>query len=77
DRPGSLVALLDVLARAGANVADVEHLRTEAHLHLDEVEVTVQVETRGAEHSAEVLALLSRAGYQPEEVGGWGLPAHR
>jgi threonine dehydratase len=77
DRPGSLVALLDVLARAGANVADVEHLRTEAHLHLDEVEVTVHVETRGGEHSAEVLALLRRSGYQPVEVGGDGLPAHR
>jgi threonine dehydratase len=69
DRPGSLVALLDVLARAGANVADVEHLRTEAHLHLDEVEVTVQVETRGSEHAAQVLAMLQRSGYQPEQVG--------
>ncbi|MGZ6840067.1 MAG: threonine ammonia-lyase [Frankiaceae bacterium] len=69
DRPGSLVALLDVLARTGANVADVEHLRTEAHLHLDEVEVTVQVETRGSEHAAQVLAMLQRSGYQPEQVG--------
>ena len=42
---------------------DVVHERTSTHLHLDEVEVALQVETRGPEHAAEVLGHLDRAGY--------------
>ncbi len=47
DRPGELARLLGVLAGAGANVLDVEHQRTGRTLHLDEVEVELQLETRG------------------------------
>ena len=63
DRPGSLAALLAVLARTGGNVLDVEHSRTGAGLHVDEVEVAVQLETRGSEHSEHVRALLRGEGY--------------
>ena len=63
DRPGELARLLGQLAAAGVNVLDVEHLRTGAKLHLDEVEVALQVETRGPEHCDEVLTRLRRAGY--------------
>jgi threonine dehydratase len=63
DRPGALVRLLTVLAEADANVFDVEHVRTDPRLHIDEVEVALQVETRGPSHCAEVLAGLRGAGY--------------
>jgi len=63
DAPGSLAALLALLAELGANVLDVEHQRTGPKLHLGEVEVALSVETRGVEHSAEVLAALRQAGY--------------
>ncbi len=63
DRPGELARLLGVLATSGANVLDVEHQRTGRGLHLDEVEVELQLETRGGEHSAAVLAELSGAAY--------------
>ncbi len=63
DRPGSLAGLLAVLARTGGNVLDVEHSRTGAGLHVDEVEVAVQLETRGPEHSDHVRALLRGEGY--------------
>jgi threonine dehydratase len=63
DRPGELARLLAELAASGANVLDVEHLRTGPKLHLDEVEVALQLETRGAEHCAEVLSRLRAAGY--------------
>jgi len=66
DRPGELARLLGVLAGTGANVLDVEHSRTDRGLHLDEVQVALQVETRGRPHGDEVLAGLSAAGYQPE-----------
>ena len=39
--------LLAELAEADANVLDVEHVRTDPRLHVDEVEVRLQLETRG------------------------------
>ncbi len=63
DRPGELARLLAVLADSGSNVLDVEHRRTGRGLHLDEVEVSVQLETRGSEHSELVGRLLSAAAY--------------
>jgi threonine dehydratase len=63
DRPGELAALLALLAESGANVLEVEHVRTGPTLHLDEVEVALQLETRGTEHSEDVLARLRKAGY--------------
>jgi threonine dehydratase len=63
DRPGELARLLGELAASGANVLDVEHLRTGAKLHIDEVEVSLQLETRGEQHSVEVLNRLRAAGY--------------
>ncbi|MFL6139440.1 MAG: threonine ammonia-lyase [Frankiaceae bacterium] len=63
DRPGGLVGLLSELAASGANVLEVAHARTGPKLHLDEVEVAVQIETRGPEHCDEVLSRLRRAGY--------------
>lgn len=64
DTPGSLADLLTLLGSHGANVLDVEHLRIHPQLNVDEVEVALQLETRGAEHTADVLELLSDAGYQ-------------
>ena len=63
DRPGELARLLAVLAATGANVLEVEHERTGRTLHLDEVEVDVELETRGPEHSDAVTRGLSDAGY--------------
>jgi threonine dehydratase len=63
DRPGELAKLLAELAASGANVLDVEHLRTGPKLHLDEVEVALQLETRGEQHCEDVLARLRDAGY--------------
>jgi threonine dehydratase len=63
DRPGSLAGLLQALAEADANVVEVEHARIDPRLSLDEVEIAVQVETRGASHRATVLERLAAAGY--------------
>ena len=63
DRPGELARLLGVLGDTGANVLDVEHSRTGAGLHVDEVAVGLQLETRGRPHGDEVLAHLDGAGY--------------
>jgi threonine dehydratase len=63
DRPGSLAGLLAALADADANVVEVEHARIDPRLHLDEVEIEVQVETRGPEHRDAVLHHLADLGY--------------
>jgi threonine dehydratase len=63
DVPGGLARLLNELADVSANVLDVVHERTSANLHLDEVEVQLQVETRGVEHADRVLAHLRSCGY--------------
>ncbi|MEP7054223.1 MAG: threonine ammonia-lyase [Actinomycetota bacterium] len=64
DRPGELARVLEELASRGANVLEVEHVRTGPRLHLDEVEVELQLETNGPEHSAEVVRRLEDAGYR-------------
>ena len=63
DRPGNLATLLGVLAETDANVLDVVHHRTEAALSHDEVEIDVELETRGPDHAAAVLARLAEAGF--------------
>jgi threonine dehydratase len=63
DKPGALVELLTEVAAAGASVVEVEHVRTDPRLSVDEVEVRLQLETRGEEHCDQVLARLRSAGY--------------
>ena len=63
DRPGGLARLLGELAEVEANVLDVVHERTSAHLHIGEVAVGLQVETRGPEHTERVLGHLRAQGY--------------
>lgn len=63
DRPGSLVNLLGQLSGLAANVLDIEHSRISGALALGEVDVEVTLETRGPEHSANVVEQLTEAGY--------------
>ena len=67
DLPGGLARLLNELAEVEANVLDVVHERTSPLLTLDEVEVALQVETRGAPHAERVLARLRERGYHVSE----------
>ncbi len=64
DVPGGLAALLVEISDAGANVLEVVHERTSRTLHMGEVEVLVQLETRGAEHSERLLDRLRDRGYR-------------
>ena len=65
DRPGSLAAVAVALGELGLNVLDVEHHREGLmSLDVDEVELAVTVETRGADHRDHALAELRRRGMQ-------------
>ncbi|MBA0054235.1 threonine ammonia-lyase [Streptomyces sp. AJS327] len=63
DSPGVLAGLLRELSLADANVLDVSHVRTDPRLGLDEAEVEVHLETKGARHCDEVARALRAAGY--------------
>ena len=64
DLPGGLAAMLTELADSGANVIEVVHERISPTLHLNEVEVLVQLETRGPQHSDLVVRRLRDRGYE-------------
>jgi threonine dehydratase len=63
DRPGGLAHLLADISEAGANVIEVSHARIDADLSLDEVEVHLQLETRGENHAAALVTKLRDHGY--------------
>jgi threonine dehydratase len=68
DRPGALAGLTAALATMGLNVLDVEHHRSGLTLAVDEVEVTITVETRDPSHRHQVVTDLQEAGYRVERI---------
>lgn len=63
DRPGALSGLLAVVGKTGASVVDVVHSRTGTWLAIEEVEVSLTLETRGPNHRDDVLNALNNAGF--------------
>jgi threonine dehydratase len=66
DAPGALSELLAVIAGARANVVGVAHHRLERRLQLGQVEVVLELETRGAAHVAALHERMIEAGYPIE-----------
>ncbi|AZK96147.1 MULTISPECIES: threonine ammonia-lyase [Streptomyces] len=69
DRPGALATLLGTLSLLDANVLDVSHVRTDPRLGLTEVEVELQLETKGPDHCDEVADTLRNEGYAVTVMG--------
>ena len=65
DRPGGLATLLGLVAKVGANVLDVEHLRDGMDLHVRETAVQLVLQTRGPEHDEQIIEAVRAAGYEP------------
>jgi threonine dehydratase len=63
DRPGGLAELLNLVAGARANLLSLEHVRDAIALGVRETGVELTLETRGPEHTREVIGALERAGY--------------
>ncbi len=66
DRPGSLVQLLTVLAKAGANVLTVQHDKLMLGLNPNETYVRIACEVGGKAHGSLVMSELKNHGYQVE-----------
>jgi threonine dehydratase len=66
DRPGELHKLLGLIADLGANIVGVEHHREGVGVHLGEVDVILQLETKGRPHIDELSEALGDKGYVVE-----------
>ncbi|ACQ79335.1 threonine dehydratase [Beutenbergia cavernae DSM 12333] len=64
DRPGGLAAFLVDIAATGASVLSIAHVRTAVDLALDEVEIDVELETKGPDHCAAVLERVRAHGHR-------------
>jgi threonine dehydratase len=69
DHPGSLADVLSRAAASGANVLEVAHRRTAADLGVDQVEVSIDLETRGLGHCDLIVDSLREAGYRVHRTG--------
>ena len=63
DRPGELHRLIGLVSGLGANIVGVEHRREGVYVELGEVDVAMQLETRGPDHIENIVQRLSEAGY--------------
>jgi len=64
DRPGALAELLSVIGGTRANLLTLEHVREAIPLHVRETGVELTLETRGPEHTRDLLGRLEREGYE-------------
>jgi threonine dehydratase len=63
DAPGELARLLRTIADTRANVVGVQHHRLGSRLALGQVEVVIELETRGADHVTRIHEALGDSGY--------------
>ena len=66
DRPGALEGLIGVVADARANIYGISHERTSLDTGIGATDVELDLETRGHEHVAQLLAELEANGYEVE-----------
>jgi threonine dehydratase len=64
DRPGSLAHLLDVFAKGGADLIEVQHMREGLELHVRETGIHATFAVRSAEQAAALIDTARSAGYE-------------
>jgi threonine dehydratase len=64
DRPGALKELLEIIARAQANILSIYHDRLDPTLPIERVEVIITVEVRDHEHGSSLIKNLEGRGYE-------------
>ncbi len=63
DRPGSLIAVLDIIKRLQVNILDIIHHRLDSPAPFGYVDVSITLETKGHEHIQEIKQALKEGGY--------------
>jgi threonine dehydratase len=64
DQPGSLAKLLVCVAELGSNIIQSSHTRMNPALAISEVDVDLELETRGFEHRDQILAQIVANGFE-------------
>ncbi|GAA1354327.1 threonine ammonia-lyase [Falsarthrobacter nasiphocae] len=65
DRPGSLKSISRIIADHDANVTRVDHTRIGGSISMGRVAITIDMETKGHEHTEEVFEALRLEGFEP------------
>jgi threonine dehydratase len=65
DRPGLLATVSTLIGAMGANIIEVAHNRLALDVPAKGAEFDLLIETRDAQHTAEIIRALSDAGYPP------------
>ncbi|MGE0740493.1 MAG: threonine ammonia-lyase [Hyphomonadaceae bacterium] len=68
DRPGILATVSRIIGDGGANILQVEHHRMTLSAPAKGVEFDVEIETRDAAHTEEIIAALTSAGYSARRI---------
>lgn len=68
DRPGALMQCISLVAKAGVNVREIQHSRAMPFLPIQEVEVTMTLETKNRTQAEQVMAMLREHGYRVAEI---------
>jgi threonine dehydratase len=68
DRPGLLATVSRIIGDHGANIVEVAHNRLALDVPAKGAEFDIQIETRDAEHTEEIMSSLRQAGYPPRTV---------
>ncbi len=68
DRPGGLHSVTSILAEKRANILQVFHQRSTLKAALGETQIDVDMETKGPEHTLEILQALKERGFQVTRV---------
>ncbi len=64
DQPGSLAKLVNCVAEMGTNIIQTSHTRMNPALAISEVDVELELETRGFEHREQILAQIVAQGFE-------------
>jgi threonine dehydratase len=68
DRPGLLANTSALIGRMGANIIEVAHNRLALDVPAKGAEFDLMIETRDAQHTAEIMQALAEAGYPPRRI---------
>jgi threonine dehydratase len=63
DRPGTLIAVLDIIKKLQVNILDIIHHRLDSPAPFGEVDVSITLETKGHAHIEEIQQALRDEGY--------------
>jgi threonine dehydratase len=68
DRPGLLANTSALIGKMGANIIEVAHNRLALDVPAKGAEFDLMIETRDAQHTAEIMEALAQAGYPPRRI---------